>query len=71
MNDLEHQFMFDRIIADAAAVVIEMRDISIDEAKVLVAELLVEWWSPALLNNINKRGVKAEIVKSLVAHIQK
>ena len=68
----EHQPIFNDIIKLATFQIYLMDKKPWEEIELLepkVKELLTEWWTPLLGKNIDKRGVKEELAKSLAVHI--
>jgi hypothetical protein len=65
----EHQSLFDSIVLAAAEASMEVTDIEKDEAIEYGREILSGWWSAGLVHVLPKRGVKAELTKSLSQHI--
>jgi len=70
MNDLEHQYLFDKVVSAAAEMVYVEANITLDEAKKRASDALTALWSYDLSRNLNKRGVIAELTKSIADQIK-
>lgn len=70
MNDLEHQFMFDKVVSSAAEIA-NASGMPLDKATETATKVLISWWTSDLAHNLNKRGVIAELSKSVAHEITK
>jgi len=70
MNDLEHQYLFDRVVSAAVEIARVESSLPLEEVKQRASTVLTKLWSYDLSRNLNKRGVIAELAKSIADQIK-